>query len=515
MSSTNEQEDLASEETVDFGETLLEVDGLSKYFQNQSGFLAGLTVDSDGGIPRPTIDREWVRAVDDVSFDIRKGETLGLVGESGCGKSTLARTVLRLLEPTDGDVLFKGDNLAEMGGENLRSTRRDMQMIFQDPQSSLDPRMKVGPIVEEPLRAHDMLDEDGREERARELLGRVGLDPQHYNRYPHQFSGGQRQRINLARAMSVNPDFIVCDEPTSALDASIQAQVLNTMRELQDDFGLTYLFISHDLSVIRHISDRVAVMYLGEIVEIAEKEELFENPQHPYTDALLSAIPVPDPRKSGTRSSLAGDVPSPIDPPSGCRFRTRCPELIAPAAYDMSEEAWADVREFMRAVDRGTFSMDAFTPVRDRFFPDGVPSDAVDDVVDEAVELLEDDEWDEAESLLAAEFDDRTAFALADDEWDQVREFRRAVEGRTFDLEEFTPVRDRFFPDGLPAGDAGTIVEEAIDALHADEWDEARSLVVEEFAEKSICAKETPSYDVEPEYGDGRHFAACHRHRDA
>ncbi|OYR83045.1 peptide ABC transporter ATP-binding protein, partial [Halorubrum distributum] len=207
----------------------------------------------------------------------------GLVGESGCGKSTLARTVLRLLEPTSGSVYFQGEDLAELSGEPLRRMRKDMQMIFQDPQSSLDPRMKVGPIVEEPMKAHDMLDEEGREARAKELLEKVGLDPQHYNRYPHAFSGGQRQRVNLARALSVNPDFIVCDEPVSALDVSIQAQVLNTMEELQEEFDLTYLFIAHDLSVIRHISDRVAVMYLGNVVELADKEELFENPKHPYT----------------------------------------------------------------------------------------------------------------------------------------------------------------------------------------------------------------------------------------
>ena len=224
-----------------FGDPLVQVDGLKKYFSNNEGFLGGLRLERNGGLPRPTIDRQWVRAVDEVSCDIHKGETLGLVGESGCGKSTLARTLLKLIEPTDGDVRFKGRNLAEAGGEELRTMRKDMQIIFQDPQSSLDPRMKVGPIIEEPMEAHGMLDDEGREERTRELLGKVGLDPQHYNRYPHQFSGGQRQRINLARALSVNPDFIVCDEPTSALDASIQAQVLNTMNELQDEFGLTYL----------------------------------------------------------------------------------------------------------------------------------------------------------------------------------------------------------------------------------------------------------------------------------
>ena len=437
MSAIEEHEELAVEDTVDFGETLLSVDGMSKYFPNETGFLAGLKFERNGGLPKPYIERKWVRAVDQVSFEIKKGETLGLVGESGCGKSTLARTVLRLLEPTEGSVYFKGDDLARMEGDDLRATRRDMQMIFQDPQSSLDPRMKVGPIVEEPLRAHGMLDEEGRERRARDLLERVGLDPQHYNRYPHQFSGGQRQRINLARAMSVNPEFIVCDEPTSALDASIQAQVLNTMRDLQEEFGLTYLFISHDLSVIRHISDRVAVMYLGEIVEIADKEELFENPQHPYTKALLSAIPVPDPRASGTRTALEGDVPSPVDPPSGCRFRTRCPQLIAPDEFDLTDDEWAEVRDFLRAVDR-----------------------------------------------------------------------------RTFTVSDETTLRQDFFPNGVPRGEAGDVIEEAIDMLLAEDWDAAQELVVEAFAERSICALETPAYELDPENGASRHFSACHIHRD-
>ena len=391
-------------EPVDFGETLLRVEGLTKHFAEESGYLAGVSVDRDGRLPRPTYERSWVRAVDDVSFTIRKGETLGLVGESGCGKSTLARTILKLIEPTDGAVYFKGRNLAELSGEDLRSTRRDMQMIFQDPQSSLDPRMKVGPIVEEPMRAHGMLDGKGREARARELLEKVGLDPQHYNRYPHQFSGGQRQRINLARALSVNPDFIVCDEPTSALDASIQAQVLNTMRDLQDEFGLTYLFIAHDLSVIRHISDRVAVMYLGNLVEVADKEELFENPQHPYTEALLSAIPVPDPRVSGGRSVLEGDVPSPIDPPSGCRFRTRCPKMAAPDAFDLTEREWDAVRSFLRAVGRRTFEAESVRTVREQFFDGKTPGGDAGPIVEEAIRLVAEGEWEEAAELLDAEF---------------------------------------------------------------------------------------------------------------
>jgi peptide/nickel transport system ATP-binding protein len=379
------------EEQVGFGETLLQVDGLTKYFSQGSGLVASL------------FESDEVKAVDDVSFDIAKGETLGLVGESGCGKSTLARTVLRLLEPTAGDVHFKGNNLAEMDGEALRSMRQDMQMIFQDPQSSLDPRMKVGPIVEEPMKAHNLYEGD-REQRARMLLEKVGLDPQHYNRYPHQFSGGQRQRVNLARALAVNPDFIVCDEPTSALDASIQAQVLNTMRDLQEEFGLTYLFISHDLSVIRHISDRVAVMYLGQLVELGDTDELFDNPQHPYTDALLQSIPVPDPRHSGQRGVLEGDVPSPIDPPSGCRFRTRCPELIAPDDFDLTDDEWAATRRWARAVDRKTFEVEGESSVRSQFFPNGTPSGEAGDVVETSIDAVLEDDWERAQERLKESF---------------------------------------------------------------------------------------------------------------
>jgi oligopeptide/dipeptide ABC transporter ATP-binding protein len=499
-------------------DALLRVRGLSKHFVQGEGLLSSL------------FGTDVVRAVDDVTFDIERGETLGLVGESGCGKSTLARTIVRLHEPTEGVVVFRGEDLADLSGERLRTQRKDIQMIFQDPQSSLDPRMKVGPIVEEPMKAHAMPDrskevsrsldvavtgefdvttrvyqdadmllgddragitverlahdtddaderydavadvDDGviaasaeapldltlsvdrnravtlevqaavgdsavREARTRYLLESVGLDPQHYNRYPHQFSGGQRQRINLARALSVDPEFIVCDEPTSALDASIQAQVLNTMKQLQAEFGLTYLFISHDLSVIRHISDRVAVMYLGQLVELAETTELFENPQHPYTEALLQSIPVPDPRDTGSRGVLEGDVPSPVNPPSGCRFRTRCPKLIAPARYDLTETAWAQIRRFLRAVDR-----------------------------------------------------------------------------RTFESEEFDSVRAEFFPDGPPRGEAGEIVETAIEEVEEELWDEASERLDEAFAQESPCAKTLPDYDVAPDHGDGRHFAACHLH---
>jgi oligopeptide/dipeptide ABC transporter ATP-binding protein len=393
-------------------DALLQVRNLTKHFDNESGLLAGVEfTDEFPYVSRSTSD---VRAVDGVDFDIKRGETLGLVGESGCGKSTLARTVLRLLEPTAGSVYFQGEDLASLSGEPLRRKRKDMQLIFQDPQSSLDPRMKVGPIVEEPMKAHDMLDDEGREARAKELLAKVGLDPQHYNRYPHAFSGGQRQRVNLARALSVNPDLIVCDEPVSALDVSIQAQVLNTMRELQAEFDLTYLFIAHDLSVIRHISDRVAVMYLGNIVELAEKEELFENPRHPYTRALLDAIPVPDPRSGGRTTLLSGDVPSPIDPPSGCRFRTRCPKVIQPEAYDMRDDAWRNLVAFQRAVDRREFEETDPDVLRSRYFEDAIPSGDAGTLLDEALGHIERDEWDDAERILAERFVDESVCATAE-----------------------------------------------------------------------------------------------------
>jgi oligopeptide/dipeptide ABC transporter ATP-binding protein len=390
-------------------DVLLSVRDLTTHFQSDGGLFGGLRFGRE--FPFVHRDAEPVRAVEGVSFDVKRGETLGLVGESGCGKSTLARTILRLVEPTAGSVYFQGTDLASLSGEPLRRTRQDMQLIFQDPQSSLDPRMKVGPIVEEPMAAHGMLDADGREARAKELLEKVGLDPQHYNRYPHAFSGGQRQRVNLARALSVNPDFIVCDEPVSALDVSIQAQVLNTMRELQAEFDLTYLFIAHDLSVIRHISDRVAVMYLGQLVELADKEELFENPQHPYTRALLDAIPVPDPRSDSRKATLSGDVPSPIDPPSGCRFRTRCPSLIQPAAYDLTAAAWSNTLAFQRAVRRRTFETTDPEAIRERFFADDAPSGAAGDVVDTAIEHLADEAWDAAARLLTESFADRSICA--------------------------------------------------------------------------------------------------------
>jgi peptide/nickel transport system ATP-binding protein/oligopeptide transport system ATP-binding protein len=311
---------------------LVQVRNLVKYFPVRGGLLQRVVNN--------------LKAVDDVSFTVREGETVGLVGESGCGKTTVGRTMLRLVEPTSGSVLFDGVEVFKLRGAELKKMRRNMQIIFQDPYASLDPRMQIGDSIAEGLRIHGVGDERMRQDIVVEMLRKVGMENYHARRYPHEFSGGQRQRIGIARALALHPQFIIADEPVSALDVSIQSQVLNILKDLQADFGLTYLFIAHNLSVVEHISDRVAVMYLGKMVEFADRDDLFRNPLHPYTQALMSAIPIPDPTLKRERIILQGDVPSPINPPKGCRFHPRCPvgmEICAlqePPFIEVSPDHW-------------------------------------------------------------------------------------------------------------------------------------------------------------------------------
>ena len=404
------------------GEQLLSVDGLKKHFSRADGYLDRL-FGAD----------ESVKAVDGVTFDVYREETLGLVGESGCGKSTTGEAILRLLEPTDGTVLFAGEELTTLSSDELRARRRDLQMIFQDPLSSLDPRMTVGATVAEPLQIHDLPEESPKEgesrreqrrRRVNELLEAVGLDPSQRGRYPHELSGGQRQRVGIARALAVDPDFIVADEPVSALDVSVQAQIINLLEDLQAEFGLTYLFIAHDLSVVRHIADRVAVMYLGEIVETAATEALFADPKHPYTQALLSAIPVPDPTAdTDDRVVLAGDVPSPIDPPDGCSFHTRCPQVIPPDDLEVSQETYRAVMDYRQrvtdraidvegirsetaatetATDGGTRSLEA--AIRAEFGLEELPPE-VEEPFTDSVGHLERGAWTDAERVLREAFE--------------------------------------------------------------------------------------------------------------
>jgi peptide/nickel transport system ATP-binding protein/oligopeptide transport system ATP-binding protein len=312
---------------------LIVVKNLVKYFPVKSGLLQRVVA--------------WVQAVDDVSFTIREGETLGLVGESGCGKTTIGRTMLRLIEPTGGSVVYDGVDVFKLRSKQMKAMRRNMQIIFQDPFASLDPRMPIGESVMEGLNVHGIGTHRERVETMLEILKKVGLEDYHARRYPHEFSGGQRQRIGIARALALRPKFIICDEPVSALDVSIQSQVLNILKDLQREFGLTYMFIAHNLSVVEHISDRVAVMYLGKMVELTSRDKLYENPLHPYTQALMSAIPVPDPTLKRERTILKGDVPSPLNPPTGCRFHPRCPAAMdrcsreEPAFKEIKPEHWA------------------------------------------------------------------------------------------------------------------------------------------------------------------------------
>ncbi|NHN63303.1 dipeptide ABC transporter ATP-binding protein [Haloarcula sp. JP-Z28] len=447
---------VAATETTRTDRQLMEVDGLKKHFSRADDLL-------DKYIGR---EPESVKAVDGVSMDIYEGETLGLVGESGCGKSTTGRTILRLLEPTDGKVVFAGQDLSELDKSGLREVRRDLQMIFQDPMSSLDPRMTVGQTIMEPLKIHDLPEDTGdgsrreqRVERVADLMEAVGLDPDQYDRYPHELSGGQRQRVGIARALAVDPDFIVCDEPVSALDVSVQAQIINLLEDLQHEFGLTYLFIAHDLSVVRHICDRVAVMYLGEVVEVADTPDLFADPKHPYTRALMSAIPEPDPTVEADRILLKGDVPSPIDPPSGCHFRTRCPEVIPPD-IDIEQETYREVMDYRQRVEDEAISIDA---VREQ----------------------------------AGDADSATAATDGGANLTEPPSGRGQVPMSAFKQTMF----DRFFETDL-AGENRRVVETSIEHLADEDWDAAASVLQDRF--ESVCETQHP--ELQPD----SHPAACH-----
>ncbi|WP_129114164.1 ABC transporter ATP-binding protein [Halegenticoccus tardaugens] len=433
----SEQTPVRDEPTARRGETLVEVRNLKKYYDDGGLF---------GGDP--------VKAVDGVSFEIRRGETVGLVGESGCGKTTLGRTLVQLEKATAGEVLFDGRDATTLSGDELKSWRRNTQMVFQDPQSSLNDRLTVGQIIREPLDVHEWKTPPERRERVRDLLETVGLRPEHYYRYPHQFSGGQRQRVGIARALALEPDFIVLDEPVSALDVSVQAKILNLLDDLQAEFGLTYLFIAHDLSVVRHICDRVAVMYLGNVMELGPTEELFDDPSNPYTHALLSAIPEPDPTSDRERITLRGTPPSPRDPPSGCPFSTRCPAKIRPEKYrDLDADLWERIEVFREVLRERSRAERSLTDRARELLGRDVRYTDIDEV---RVELFDDVDIPPG---IRAHVDEAAMY---------VRE-NREEEARRYLSEEFGSVCDADRPEQHPVGDAGRT---SLCHRHADEHDE-------------------------------------------
>ncbi|MFC4247489.1 ABC transporter ATP-binding protein [Natribaculum luteum] len=412
------------------GDPLLRVGGLKKHYPITEGIL------------NTEVGR--ARAVDGISLELERGETFGIVGESGCGKSTAAASMVRLEEPTDGEIRFEGENVLEYDAAELRRFRREVQLIFQDPDSSFDPRMNVGDAVAEPLVVQGMADRERRREIVADLLERVGLSAADMKRYPHEFSGGQKQRIGLARALTVNPKLLVADEPVSALDVSVQAEILRLIDKFQRELGLTVLIISHDLGVVRQVCDRVAVMYLGEFVEVGPTEELFSNPQHPYTRALLSAIPTPDPTDRGLGVELKGDVPDPSDPPSGCKFHTRCPEVIPPSGIDLPQETWRSVLTFRKQVERESIDVESIAEVG-VLESDGKYGD-LEDPSPERVDDADLKRWIRSEYDVPVRLDDPRAEATLDDALDALvdGDHERA---NAHLVEEFTTVCEREKPE--------------------------------------------------------------------